>query len=184
MRIRPYEEKDKQNVRFVCLNSEGPCDLLPDTQTFILITYCDYYIEQEPQNCFVLADEEDRAVGYILCAEDFDEFFGRFTQVSVERFSPEDTKSRMEAIHSVDLQKKHKAVYPAHMHIDILPEYQRSGFGSMLVDTLKRHLKKKGISGLMLTVGKENAVGQRFYKKYGFTLLEESSGEAAYGLRL
>ncbi len=25
MTIRPYEEKDKENVRFVCLNSEGPC---------------------------------------------------------------------------------------------------------------------------------------------------------------
>ena len=184
MKIRPYEERDKENVRFVCLNSEGPCTLHKDTQDFILTTYCDYYLEREPQNCYVLADESDRAVGYIICAEDFDAFYGAFLEGYVTRFSPADTARRSDAAHSVDLQNKYKKTYPAHMHIDILPQYQRSGWGGRLVDTLAAHLRRKGVCGLMLTVGSDNAVGRGFYRKYGFALLEEATGEAAYGIPL
>ena len=64
-KIRPYQEKDFDRVRKICLENAG------DTRTeeqkiFILSTYCDYYIEQEPENCFVAVNENDEAVGYIF----------------------------------------------------------------------------------------------------------------------
>ena len=71
MRIRPYEEKDRENVRHVCIVTAGCADKSEDEKQFILTLYCDYYIEKEPDNCFVIADDEDNAVGYILCAENF-----------------------------------------------------------------------------------------------------------------
>ena len=74
MIIRPFEEKDKENVRFVCLNSEGPCKMSPDQQHYILTTYCNYYIEQEGRNCFVAADDDDNAIAYIICTENYDEY--------------------------------------------------------------------------------------------------------------
>ena len=67
MIIRPFEEKDKENVRFVCLNSEGPCQMTPDESHYILTTYCNYYIENEGHNCFVAADEDDSVMGYAFC---------------------------------------------------------------------------------------------------------------------
>ena len=78
MNIRPYEEKDTENVRFVCLDSAGKADASKYVKNFLLNTYCNYYIENEPQNCFVAADKNDNAVGYILCAEDFDTFSNIF----------------------------------------------------------------------------------------------------------
>lgn len=40
---------------------------------------------------------------------------------------------------------------------------------------LKAHLKELGISGLMLCVANDNEKGINFYRKYGFTELENSS---------
>ena len=33
--------------------------------------FCDYYIENEPENCFVLSDD-GKTVGYIICTENYD----------------------------------------------------------------------------------------------------------------
>ena len=66
MIIRPFEEKDKENVRFVCLNSEGPCKMTPDDQHYILTTYCNYYIEKEGRNCFVAVNDDAEAIAYAL----------------------------------------------------------------------------------------------------------------------
>ena len=184
MTIRPYQEKDREDVRFICLNSDGPCDLSKPDQHYILTTYCDYYIEREPQNCFVAADEEGRAVGYIICAENFDLFFAVFLRDYISRLSATPDNYPDMASHSADLQQKYKAEYPAHLHIDLLPEYQRMGLGHKLVDTLVSHLQHKGIPGVMLTVGTLNLVGQSFYNKYGFSVLEKTPGDVAYGLKL
>lgn len=184
MIIRPYEKKDRDNVRFVCLNSEGPCDMNESSQHFILTTYCDYFIEKEPQNCFVAANDNDEAVGYIICAENYDAYKRIFDDEYVDRIPLTDTCHREGAKNSTLLQKKYKNEYPAHLHIDLLPEYQRKGLGSKLVNTLCCHLKNKGIAGVMLTCGSQNTVGRSFYKKYGFTLIEELPGDVAFGIKL
>ena len=184
MIIRPFAEKDKEDVRFICLNSEGPCDLSESSQHFILTTYCDYYLEQEPENCFVAADGDDRAVGYVICAEDFDQFRACFNRAYLSRFPKYDFKHRLDARASVILHEKYKQTYPAHLHIDVLPEYQRRGLGHLLIQTLASHLSLKGVPGVMLTVWTKNTVGRSFYEKYGFTFLEDAYGSAAYGLPL
>ena len=184
MKIRPYEEKDWADVRFVCLNSEGPCPYSEDTKHFILTTYCDYFIEKEGFNCFVATDDSDRAVGYVICTEDYDRYKKCFDEEYLTRFSDREKRRREEAYASSDIQRKYKEEYPAHLHIDVLPEYQRMGVGHRLVDTLCEHLRKKNIPGVMLTVGKNNSVGRGFYEKYGFTLLEVSGDDAAYALKL
>lgn len=182
--IRPYEERDRDGVRFACLNSEGPCDLTEAEQHFILTTYCDYYIEREPENCFVAANERDEAVGYVICTEDYDRFRPVFLADYLPRISESEPSHRRSAALSTVLQEKYKAEYPAHLHIDLLPDYQRRGAGSRLIDALRAHLKRKGVPGVMLTVGSSNLVGQSFYQKYGFTRLEALPGDIAFGLKL
>ena len=183
MTVRSYKPTDKENVRFICLNSEGPCEEPEDFQHFILTTYCDYYLEHEPYNCFVAADETDRAIGYVICTENYDTFETVFFSEYVPKLKINRNFFRA-ASRSVDLQKEYKALYPAHLHIDLLPEYQRRGLGHKLVDTLCAHLKAKAVPGVMLTVGSMNLVGQSFYEKYGFTKLKEQCGDIAYGLLL
>lgn len=184
MTIRPYKEKDKENVRFICLNSNGPCKASEKDINFLLATYCDYYIEEEGKNCFVAADENDNAVGYILCAENYNNFRKVFCRKYLTRISKRDIKLRLFAFFSDFFQRVHKKKYPAHLHIDILPQFQRMGLGHMLMDALCGHLKNKGIKGVCLTAGTNNEKGRKFYEKYGFTLLEEIPIAAVYGLEI
>ena len=183
MNIRRYEEKDKENVRFVCLNSNGPCKMNEKKQHFTLTTYCDYFIEQEPDNCFVAVDENDRAVGYILCAENYDNYKNVFRKEYLTRFRKYEFINKATAVISTLIQSAHKKEYPAHMHIDILPEYQRMGLGHKLMDALCANLKEKEIKGVCLTTWSKNKKGCNFYKKYGFTLLETKAGTAVFALR-
>ena len=152
MTIRPYEPKDKENVRDVCLYCDGYEDFREDTKIFLLSTYCDYYTEKEPYNCFVAANDKDEAVGYIICAENFDSFFKCFNEEYFTKINEANKNERYYASMAYVHHKKHKDSFPAHLHIDILQEYQRMGLGHKLMDTLITHLKEKGVKGLMLNL--------------------------------
>ena len=85
---------------------------------------------------------------------------------------------------STVLQEKFKKEYPAHLHIDLLPAYQRQGWGGKLINALFEHLKSKNVKGVMLTTGKTNETACNFYKKYGFELLGTDGDDAAFGFKL
>lgn len=180
--IRKYEKKDFDGVRFACLNSEGepPNAVVGE---FILHTYCDYYIEREPGNCFVL-DDDGKTVGYIICTEDYDNYKEVFDREYLPLVKPLGEEMYKWSMESTILQNKYKNTYPAHMHIDILPEYHRQGWGGKLLNTLFEHLRSKGISGVMLTAGTDNVNARNFYKKYGFELLEIYGTDVAFGMKL
>ena len=128
--IRKYEEKDYEGVCYACLNSDEDDDMSDELCEFVLHTFCEYYIEKEPENCFVL-DDDGKAVGYIICAENFD----KFKEVFYAEYYPRSLhlgQGRLDwANEAYLLHEKYKADYPAHLHIDILPAYQRGGNGGM-----------------------------------------------------
>ena len=85
--IRPYQEKDRERVRQICLKN-ADCAYAPEeTKEYILLMFCDYYIEQEPENCFVAVDANDNAVGYIICAENYEKYAERGWLTPEERAS-------------------------------------------------------------------------------------------------
>lgn len=180
--IRKYEPKDFEGVRFTCLNSEGE-EIKGNFGEFVLNTFCDYYIEKEPENCFVL-DCDGKAVGYIICTEDYD----RYKEIFDREYLPLNKNLGDDlykwAEESTILQNKHKADYPAHLHIDILPEFHRQGWGGKLLNALFAHLRSKGVKGVMLTTGTDNINAGNFYKKYGFTQIEIHNTDVAYGIKL
>ena len=182
--IKRYEEKYKEDVRFVCCNSDGPCDWSEKKRHIILTTYCDYFIEKEGHNCFVAVDENDKAVGYILCAENYDKFKKIFKKEYLPRLKKYTVSDRIAAVLSTFIQAMLRKKYPAHMHIDILPEYQRMGLGHRLMDALCENLRKKGVKGVCLTMFANNEKGGNFYRKYGFTLLKTFFSTAIFALEL
>ena len=184
MTVRPYNKTDKDDVRFVCLNSEGPCKSSKRGINFALAVYCDYYIEKEPQNCFVAADKNGKAIGYVICAEDFDTFQKRFIEEYYPKIKSWEYKRRKSALRAIESQEKYKEEYPAHLHIDILPEYQHMGLGTKLMKDLCDHLRQNGIKGVMFTVWHKNYNAIKFYEKYGFELIETKETTLVYGLKL
>jgi GNAT superfamily N-acetyltransferase len=57
--------------------------------------------------------------------------------------------------------------YPAHLHIDLLPEYQRKGFGRQLIDMFCEKLRWDEVKGVHLIMAAENLNGM-FYERLGF----------------
>ncbi|MBQ8210256.1 MAG: GNAT family N-acetyltransferase [Clostridia bacterium] len=182
LHIRKYEEKDFDNVRYVCLNSDGG-GMEEKLCKCILHTFCDYYIEKEPENCFVL-DDDGKAVGYIICTQNYDSYKEVFDREYLPLNKHLGDVLYNWAKDSTILQNKYKADYPAHLHIDLLPAYQRQGWGGKLISALSEHLRSKGIKGVMLTAGTENVNAGNFYKKYGFEQLEILNTDVAFGMKL
>ena len=183
--IRPYQPRDKENVRRVC------CHLKPEEafeespyRMAMLATYCDYYIECEPQNCFVAVDDNDDAIGCVWCAEDYRGYRGRFPREYTVKLKALPPAKRASCYGSAYMPVFYARKFPAHLHIDILEAYQRMGLGSRLIDALAAHLRAKGVPGVMLVVGYHNEKGRNFYEKYGFKRQRGLPFTVVMGLKL
>ena len=58
--------------------------------------------------------------------------------------------------------------YPAHLHIDLLPEYQGRGYGRALLNTLFAALDKAGVELVHLVMSTANTGARAFYDRMGF----------------
>jgi len=183
--IRPYRPEDRENVRRVCAHLK-PGDVFEEDpyRTAMRSTFCDYYIDCEPQNCFVAADGTDGAIGCIWCAEDYRGYRGRFPKDYAEKLKALPFAKRTGCYGSAVMPVFYAKKFPAHLHIDVLEPYQRMGLGHQLVDALAAHLRAKGVPGVMLVVGRHNVKGRNFYEKYGFKRLRGIPFTVVMGLEL
>lgn len=165
--VRAYKEKDKERVQDICLVNAGCNGASEETKKYILTMYCNYYIEQEPGNCFVAVNENDEAVGYIICSENYDNYEKIFTELYLNQCAALGPKRYIEAKLDMISHSMFRKEHPAHFHIDIYDDYQRMGLGSLLISTLKSHLRKKNIKSMMMVCGEDNINAINFYKKNG-----------------
>lgn len=183
--IRPYENKDFDDVRLICVATASFRVRNESKRMFLLKMYCDYYIECEPENCFVAVDVDaegnEKVVGYTLCAIDCEAYAKRFFDKYLPKIKSYSKFNAYFARTEVLLYGKFASFFPAHMHIDILPAYQKQGIGTKLIDTLKEHLREKGVKGVMLIAGKKNDGAKIFYKKNDFSFIENIAGNTVFG---
>jgi len=183
--IRPYQPGDKEDVRRVCMHAKpGETVEINPARAASLATYCDYYIECEPQNCFVAADGSGKVVGCVWCAEDYWRYYRRFAKEYLPGMRGLPLRKRADYRFAAWMPRWFAPKYPAHLHIDVLGEYQRQGLGSQLMDALAAHLRAKGVPGVMLVVSAGNEKGMNFYRKYGFRQVRRISRAVVMGLRL
>ena len=64
--------------------------------------------------------------------------------------------------------------YPAHLHINVLPEYQRLGIGGRLMSLFMEDMEARGVAGVHLGTSNRNAKALPFYRKQGFEVLAEA----------
>ncbi len=169
--IKSYEPKYCKDVQQVCLNT-GPEGSLtdPDTRDFILYTFCNYYIEQEPENVFVLVDENDVAQGYVFGAMNFWDYVKKIKPY-LKKVRETGMANYRNAIVEIAAHGVFSLRYPSHLHIDINAPFRGNGNGSRMISTLTEHMKAKGAKSIMLIVGTSNTRGINFYKKNGFRTL-------------
>ncbi len=174
--IRKYEEKDRENLLKICIETSSlPTESKSDLD-FLNLMFNDYYAIVEPDNCFVAADDNNDAVGYILCAENFDKYYKTFKGLYIPMIKSLGMKYYIMAMSEIAVHSIFRHKYPAHLHIDILPICQGKGTGTALMNELKDHLKEKGIDSLMLSCGMGNKRAIKFYEKNGFKMIANIAG--------
>lgn len=183
MAIRKYETKDYNNVVDVCLDTRDPIEQQIPINQYVKLMFCRYYIEKEPENCFVVTDDEDNAVGYVFGCADYDEYHKNMSEYLQGIAEVENGIFLPDAYVEMYNHNIYKQDYPAHLHIDIFGEHRSLGYGSVMIKTLCDHLKSKGIKGVMLIVGSDNERAQKFYERNGFTLLNKKPSGFAYGMK-
>ena len=156
-RIRPFREGDESHVFDVCVRTgQGDPAILADV-------YAAPYLRFDPSLAWVV-DEGAGAEGYIIATADSADF---------ERFY------RDEWVRGVEHDPLIAEVddYPAHLHIDLLPRVQGSGYGRALIEVLVTELRARGIRGLHLRMDPTNIGAKAFYLRIGFAELSSSSPE-------
>lgn len=182
--VRSYQEKDRQAVREICIATSSLPVESERQRRLLLLQYCDYYLEQEPDACLVAVDETDTPVGYILCCKDYKAYRRRFLESYLPRIRALSVWRAAAARAEVWMTGRYAGRYPAHMHIDILEGFQRQGIGHRLMDALTSFLAGRQAKGLMLIVGAANEKGVSFYDKYGFQRIGNVAGAIVMGLWL
>ena len=167
--IRKYKPADKERLRFICKETTWD-DNKKDVNKLdsIAVIYNDYFTEYESENIFVAVNEDDIPVGYVICSSNFKLFKEKMLGDIKNRVKNTYAPSLLifyATLISVMITKK---PYRTHLHIDILPEAQRTGLGTKLIDALCAHLKEKNIRNVSVLTIDTGSMGYKFYTKYGF----------------
>ncbi|MBO0610232.1 GNAT family N-acetyltransferase [Myceligenerans salitolerans] len=197
--IRPYQPNDRDSVTDVCVRTAaGGQDargiysddlLMPDV-------YCLPYVTYAPDLAWVVDDDAGRVIGYVLGVADTRAFvdwyaaewtpgfrerhprpgpMGRAYRYSEEALVRDgaDPERMVRGITAAELDD-----YPAHLHIDLLPEGQRQGLGRRLLDTLRAALADRDVPGVHLGMDPANTGARAFYAAYGFRELPSHRADA------
>lgn len=188
--IRPYLATDRAECYDVCVRTGAAGgdarglyssdDLLPDI-------FCGPYLDLDPESAFVV-DTGDRVAGYIIAASDTRDFVRRYRREVLPGFAArypfvEHPRTQEDVMVNLGNTPEHLLIpeldeYPAHLHIDLLPELQGMGMGRRLVETLLASLAARGIHGVHLTMDAANTSARTFYDRLGFVELSSSMPEA------
>ena len=179
--IRKATIEDLPQVREICRATCTSPYLLEHPKTLYLL-YADYYLNEEQGHCFV-ALVHGKIIGYILSS--FDQ--ASFVRVMKAKYLPVLKASDPHIYHQ---EKAYLfachfwASYRAHLHIDILPEYQHLGIGSRLMENLVITLRMAKVKKVYLAVSSSHVHALAFYHKNHFKTLYHVPGSYVLGRKL
>jgi ribosomal protein S18 acetylase RimI-like enzyme len=189
--IRAYRPDDLGALRRVCLltgraggDATGQWssdDLLPDV-------FLEPYVTLEPSTAWVV-EQDARPVGYLVAALDTaafaDSWRSHWSPVFAARHAriaddPQEQWLRDSGYDPDWMLGPQVEAYPAHLHIDLLPAAQGSGWGRALMRELGR--AAAGVPGIHLGVARQNLAALAFYQRLGFRELSVTADTLVLGI--
>jgi ribosomal protein S18 acetylase RimI-like enzyme len=185
IRIVPYEPRFRGAVRrCVYETGFGGKTVAPffEDPEFFADYLCNYYTDREPESAFIpLVDGEP--AGYLLgsvdtlrCNRIFEKeirpaIFRRLLLGQYKNIGPSARRYIYRAVLQM-IRRESIAPpvdkYPAHLHIDLFPQFRRMGVGGRLVNTWLDVLREKHIPGIHLGTSSFHVEAIPFYEKLGF----------------
>jgi GNAT superfamily N-acetyltransferase len=189
MEIRPYQPTDLPGVRTIYGQDEFARPQLlkkyPRMGKYLADEAAYYYTEYEPESIFI-AETEGSAVGALLGCVDTTRhkrmYRAHIRPMLVHRCLSgaygwpgwawavirTEIASRNVISPKVDL-----SLYPAHLHIGVLPEWRRQGIGTILMQAYAIYLRQREVPGYHLYASSYHPLGVAFYQKLGMAELGE-----------
>ena len=194
--IRKYHPTDLTALYKICLltgnSGKDGTELFSDSD-LLGHFYAAPYAVFEPEICFVVTNN-NKPCGYIIGTKDSQKFYEKCEKdwfpILRTRYPLRDDNDKswdsriIKRIHDGHKVKPELAKYPAHLHIDLLPETQGQGIGRKIMDVFINELKNQNVSALHLEVGKANQGAIKFYEKLGFEIIKEYEFSIAFGMSL
>ena len=195
--IRTYQPMDEPAIIEITfktglvgedLTGRGYCD---DARLWYLI-FIGYYASYEPENFFVAAESEtDKVVGFICGTPDTRMQEVHFRKKMVPRIGlrffgytswryPHTFKTVFGLLRYYISNPENAGndhiikQYPAHLHINLLPDFQSQGMGTRLMKHFEAHMMGLGVQGIHLGTTNKNHKAVPFYHKMGFEIVRES----------
>ncbi len=180
--IRAFQLADRDAIRAISFATgfmgETVGWLWPDSESFADLTN-NYYIEREAESLFV-AERDGVVVGYLMGCADSERGRGAMAR-EVRRLLLRGYLLRPGAAaflwrSAFDIVRDRGAAdevlgdahWPAHLHINLLPEGRGLGLGRRLVDAWLARLDSAGVPGIHLGTFAENYSAIRFFESCGF----------------
>lgn len=195
--IRPFRPGDQPALAEICLRTaDAGADATGvfDDDDLWAEVFVLPYVARHPDLAFVVETDDGRVAGYVVGTDDTRAFEDWFASQWWPRFAdrwPRPAKERTRQDGTLVYAYGRRAgaelfgdTYPAHLHIDLLPELQGQGWGRRLIDTLVAELRSRGVTGLHLAASTENAGAIAFYPRVGFTRIPAHADVVAFAMTL
>jgi len=173
--VRGYRPSDLDAVYDICVRTaDGGSGAVGVYSSDRLIgdIFAAPYVTHEPQHAHVLDDGQGHAVGYILGTADTAEFVRWYRRewLPATPYPPSARDEDMLALHQRPerMLVPELAAYPAHLHIDLLPDWQGKGWGRELMAAFLAGLTEAGVRAVHLGVLSANVSARAFYDRVGF----------------
>ena len=197
LRVRPYQPQDRTAVRSICHETgymgESAAWCWRDRESFADL-FSGYYTDLEPESAFV-AEAGSRVVGYLLGCVD-----------SRRATAPTAILRRHLLRRGIVLRPGTAGFFwrsvldlcrdpgvpqgelrdprwPAHLHIDLLPEARGRGVGGALMRRWLELLTRQSSPGCHLGTFHENTHGIAFFERMGFRRYEDPHLVPGFRLR-
>ncbi|MBU2665814.1 GNAT family N-acetyltransferase [Actinoplanes bogorensis] len=175
--IRAYRPTDLDAVYDICVRTAdagGDARGQNSSDRLVGEVFAAPYVVLEPEVARILDDGHGNAVGYVVGTTDTAAFVKRYREewlpATAGRYG-EDPRDEMwlELHHDPErMLVPELAGYPAHLHIDLLPEWQGRGFGRGMMWSFLSGLHAAGAPRVHLGVAPANTAARAFYGRLGF----------------
>ena len=115
------------------------------------------YLDRHPEHAFLALTAEGRAAGYLVGAIEDPALDPHWWELSYTRdFAPLTAR------------------FPAHLHINLAPQFRSLGIGVMLIEAFADHASRHGAAGVHVVTGAQ-ARNVGFYLRNGFAPLAHTA---------
>ena len=182
MKVVPYSPEHIDELRAICIEQASERARTDETYGhFTLLMYCDPYLEHGV--AYMLLDDDGVARGYVLAAEDVQQWRRNFEpyRQQILALGPE---YQQRIAGELAFYEKVADEYPAHLHIDISEDYTGGGNGRKLMEALLARLREDGVAGVAFGVSATNERAIGFYRHMGFEPLENFDDGHTFCMKL